>query len=242
MAGTFLGAFSGGTTGIATLPTIGPGMSMILLAGNATTQSATLTASDQLGNSYANRGAFNDGFGSSTRAMLDCVTPGTLGAPVVTLGGGTELIVLLYAGLASYSAGSFAGLLITPGGTPSLATDGCATGSITPSSYPSILIGGSFCASGSALNPGTGFTPRFNRSGGGFPNADSAYAQDKRLTSGSSIFSFTALLASGDVCVMGAAYIESADVAPSVQQAPGRRRIRHRQGGLAMGLNLLEWF
>jgi len=209
MAYSFVSATSSGNTSTTLGLTINTGESLVILAGDEVNQNSTLTISDTLGNTYAVRGTMNDVFNGGTRTLIDCLN-GTAGSTTLTLAGAPNaqrgFLVLKYTGLASYSAGSFANAFF--GASPPTSTDGCTTGSITPTAYAAALIGFSFAASTTVMTQGTNFTSRYaNATGVGGFNA--GYAEDQRLTSGSSIASFTMTAGGNSVSVVGAAYLET---------------------------------
>jgi hypothetical protein len=164
----------------------------------------TLTMSDGT-NTYVSRGTISDTRSNFTTTLLDCLTP-TPGTYTLTLagatGGGPQFLILIYTGISSYSAGSFASANFAA--TVPSTTDGVTTSAITPTSYSALIISGAFWAGGTpATAAGTGFTSRFAYGSSGFPQ----YAEDLTLSSGSNIASWTSTAGQADVNVVGAAYI-----------------------------------
>lgn len=189
--------------------TISAGQNIIIIAGDESAQNSTLTISDALGNVYAPRGTVNDTFNGGTRTLLDCLAP-TAGSTTLTLAGATaaEFITLVYTGFASFSAGSFKSFFNSSAPT---STDGCATASITPTSYPAGLICGALISGsiGATLTAGTGFTGRLSSVTGGHFGAG-CFAEDLRLTAGSNIASWTSGSAAQSVALVAGSYIETA--------------------------------
>lgn len=199
--------------------TISAGQQVIIIAGDEAAQNATLTMSDGT-NTYAVRGTRNDTRNNATRTLIDCLSPAP-GSYTLTLAGAAtpNFIALVYTGISSYSAGSFASAFF--GATPSTVTDAMTTTAITPTSYPAMIVGLSQAGSLASLSAGTGFTSRFATTNG-MAFADAGYAEDMEILSGSHIASFTYNTSGGDsVTVLGAAYIEGAATSPVVPSGLG---------------------
>ncbi len=181
---------------------IAAGQSVVVLAMDGFAQGETLTISDGT-NTYVSRGTTSADGGTFT--LLDCISP-TPGTYTLTLagatGGGPDFIILIYSGISSYSAGSLKSANFS---TTTTATDAVTTASITPTSYPALVVGWAATAEGAALNlaVGTGFTSRFAFGGTGFQN----FAEDLTLASGSHIASWTANTTITPMSVLGAAYL-----------------------------------
>jgi hypothetical protein len=183
--------------------TIAAGQSLVILAGDEQTASSTLTMSDGT-NTYTVRGTVNDGFHDATRTLIDCLAP-TPGTYTLTLAGATNpnFEVLVYTGLASFSAGSFQSVFAQ---NPPLTTDSAATAAITPTSYPAAIIAAGAFTSLSTFAPGTDFTSRVVTS---WQFGNGVLAEDLELTSGSHIASYTPSAANCNLALVAAAYIES---------------------------------
>lgn len=207
MAYSFVSATSAGVNNATFGLTILAGQKLVIMANDAAAINSTLTISDTLGNVYAVRGTVNDTRNGDTSTLIDCLSP-IAGATTLTLAGAVQpgMLVAVYTGLASYSAGSFASFF--SGATPPTATDGCTTAAITPTSYPAALVGFCFFGSTSGMAVGTGFTSRF-ASTNGLAGGNAGYLEDLDLAAGSHIASFTMAAGGTDVSVLGAAYIEA---------------------------------
>jgi hypothetical protein len=89
-------------------------------------------------------------------------------------------------------------------------------------------------SSGEAITPGPGFTVLLDQHAGFF------YAMSQTTTSALGTANATATMASSDVWTIATVAFKSAAVAG--KPPPGAMKRRGRQGGLAMGLNIAEWF
>lgn len=204
---TFVSA-TNSTTATKTGVVISAGQSLIIFAMDGNAGSETLTISDGT-NTYVTRGTTTETFNNWTATLIDCLSP-TPGTYTLTLagatGGGPQFLILKYTGLASYSAGSYAGAHF--GSSVPSTTDGATTSAITPTSYNALLVGlaaNNGGANSFTVSTGTGFTSRFTQGVTGYPS----FAEDMEVTSGSHIASYTAGAAQSSLVVIGAAYIES---------------------------------
>lgn len=206
MAYSFIAGYNGATAATVSGLVVSAGQSLIILAGNATTQNATLTVADGT-NSYAVRGTINDTFNGATRTLIDCLAP-TPGTYTLTLSGGgasPQIIVLVYTGLASYSAGSFVSSFF--GASPPTNTDGCITSGVIPTSYSAMIIGLSLCSGGTTLTQGTLFSSSYSVISG-LSNGDHMFGENLESTQGFTLVSFTASGTPASISMLGAAYIE----------------------------------
>lgn len=214
MAYAFVSATANATASLAGF-VVSAGQHLIIIAGDETAASSTLTMSDGT-NTYLSRGTVNDTSFNATRTLLDCMNP-TPGTYTLTLAGAAtgDFIVCLYTGLlGGFAAGSFKSFFAL---APSTAVDACATTSITPTSYAAALICGSLVVNGgpssAVMAAGTGFTDRFNNNIA-MATSNGGFVEDLRQTSGSHIASYTCTAnnTGSGVALIAGAYLETADV------------------------------
>ena len=204
---TFVAAHK--ANGVATLSlTVTAGQNLVILAADEETNNSTLTIADGT-NTYVVRGTVNDGFHNATRTLIDCLSP-TPGTYTLTLSGATNpnMEVLVYTGLAAFSAGSFQSVFAQ---NPALTTDSAATAAITPTSYPAAIIAMGAFTSITTFTAGTGFTGRAVTT---WQFGNGVLAEDLELASGSHIASYTPGAANANLALVAGAYLESASPPP----------------------------
>ena len=202
-----LNANPGASDAQTTAFTLAAGQSIIAVAADVNNNSATLTVSDSLSNTYTQRGTFNDPDDGGTYQIWDCLAPNTTGSVQVKSHSGSAspnnaIQILVYTGLSSFSAGSFK----TAHANSESST--LATTAITPTTYPAMV----FCVANSLHNAtqptvGSGFTKEtswINYDGG-----NDMYTEDIAVTSGTQTGNWTWTVATTSVIIMTASYIQS---------------------------------
>lgn len=185
------------------------GQSIIVIAADVNNNSATITVTDTLSNTYTQRGTFNDPDDGGTFQIWDCLSPATTGSVQVKSSSShasphNDIQILVYTGLSSYSASSF----VTAHANSE--SSNIATAAITPSSYPAMV----FCVdnhlhSATAPTVGSGFNgPQTSWSN--YDGGLDMYTEDIAVASGSQTGNFTFTVATTSVILMAVAYIQSA--------------------------------
>lgn len=195
--------------------TINAGESLVLMVCDTQHQSATLSVSDTLGNTYTSRGVANDTFNGATVGIFDCLAPAFTGSTTITvassLGASTVMagVCAHYTGLSSFSSGSFVHAFAQ---TPTTVT----TSAITPSSYWSTVVCFTHAATASTPSPGSGFTQQ-GSTFTNLSNGDVAAMEDVVVKTGTQTGSWTFGAGSSSAMVQAVAYVQTQSFSNKVE-------------------------